>query len=372
MIVPTDFYEIRIYDHSGNFKFIPQNITRLEIHQRTNAAWNHMLEMRLSVEHPDITVIRSIQDDWFVRIYRLNPVSYVKELVYEGFNSTTVDQAQNTGDLIFTLYGYGFTQLLYRRIVLPDNNSAESVKTGPSETVFKGFVSDCMVSALDVDRNFPGAVIDTDLGRGDVITYSSRYTNLLTVCENIGAAGDLDWGIIGGTDLGTFIVKAQPLWGLDRRVGNTAGNTPMIFSLYHNNMTIPILSTNASEEKNFAYVGGDGSEEDRDIEPVSYGTAPTRNPWARKEAFVEGRQQSDLIQAGMSYLFDNRFKQTLNFDILPVSGAQWKVNWDLGDLITARYFDVSFEKQIVQIDVTVTSQSSAELQETIKIEMQDV
>lgn len=374
--VPTNLYEVRLYDNAGNFVMMPYNISRIEFHQRLNLPWNHQITIELAVDDPQVETLRQIEDDkdWFVLIFRTDPITQLRERVYEGWHITMVDQARITGDLIFNLYGSGYTQMLSRRVVVPPAGAKDSTYSGAAETVFKSFVSDAMVSPIDAARIFPGVTIDPDLGGGDVIDYNARYTNLQTVCENVANYGKLDFGVVGGATLGTYVVKAKELWGTDRRDINPYGNIPTIFSLAYGNMAIPILSINASDEKNFIYVGGEGEGEQRIIATVNDPAAIALSPWGRKEAFVEGREQdttTGLIAVGQAYLEDHRVVQSLSFDIRSVTGGQWMVDWELGDLITARYFDRTFQKKIIEVGVVVSGEASADLNEVFTVEMTD-
>lgn len=372
--VPTNLYEVRIYDHAGVFQIMPYNVTRIEFHQRLNLPWNHQITIELSVDDPQAAVLRTIQKDWFVCLYRIDPLNSLRRRVYEGLHITTVDQARVTGDLIFNLYGSGYTQLLQRRVVVPLTGQKDSVKTGPGETVLKSYVADAMITPIDVNRIFPGVALQPDAGEGLPVDYSARYTNLMTVCENVANAGKLDFGVMGSGILGEFIVKARALWGKDRRYGNLAGNIPTVFSLDYGNMAIPILSTNSSDEKNYIYVGGGGSEELRVIQPVTNPAAIAESPWGRKEAFIEGRQEdtdTGLIALGDAYLEANRVVEKFTFDIRSVAGGHWLVDWELGDLITARYFDKTFDKKIIEVGVVVSGEASADQNEVFTVEMED-
>ena len=373
--IPFNLYEVRFYDREKNFKFIPPNLSRIEYRQRLNAPWNHQITVEISKEHPQLNVLRSVEDDWFIRIFRLDPFTQIKTLVYSGLHVTTVDQARTSGDLIFNYYGSGFTQLLSRRVVLPDPGSDNSTKTGSAETVIKSFISDSMVSPYDTDRIFPGVTLELDTLSGDYVEHSTRYVNLLTVCETVANAGKVDFGIIEDSDIGELIVRVKPVWGKDRRVGNLAGNKPTFFNFLYGNMDIPIFTTNASDEKNYIYVGGAGSGEERIIMPVSDLLSTARSAWSRREFFVEARQQETdlaLVLLGEAELEARKLKKELNFDIIQNIGTRWLVDWELGDLITAKYFDYKADKKITEVGVVVSASESQETVERVFVEMEDV
>lgn len=373
--VPNDIYDIFIYDHTGDLLLILQRWSRLEYHQRTNAPWNHQITLEFGYDDPDLATLRGFEPDYMVVIYRTDPVTLVRTMVYEGFNTTVVDQVRANGGVIINLYGVGYTQLLQRRVVVPTTGEEYSTKSGKAETIIKSFVNESMIGTLDANRVFSGMSIASNNGLGEDVTYSARYINLLSVCETIAERGNLDFGIYGGANEGEFIFDARDVWGEDLREDNDEGNIPVIFSIENDNMLIPILSLNHSAEQNYAYVGGEGQGADRVIEEVANTPALTTSPWSRKEFFVESRQQSDesaLIAAGKVELEKRKAKQKLTFNIRQTDSSRWIRDWNLGDLISAKYYTYTFDRQISEVSGVVTSGQSAQAYEIITVEMKDL
>jgi len=346
----------------------------LRYQQRINAAWNHQITVECSSDDPLVTKIRSIKKDYFVVIYRTDPITFNKDLVYEGFNYTRVDQVNKAGDVIFNLYGAGYTSLLNRRIVIPPDGLEQNVKTGKAESVAKGFVYDCCIGSI-ADRQIQGLTIEYDSATGNLTTQSIRYINLLTVIENSCSDGDVDFGIVGSVPPGNFEFQVRPVWGTDHRIGNPDGNVPLVFDLKRNNMEIPIFSYNSSEEKNYIYIGGQNSGVDRIIKEVADPEAISDSPWGRKEMFDDARREDTddgLIASGNASLKEHEVQKTLSFNSRQTTGTRWLRNWKLGDLFNAVYFDETFEKQCTEVTVTVTSGGDAEATELVEMEMIDV
>lgn len=373
-MIPFELYSIYFHDHAGEVQFLAQDWTRLEYHQRINSSWNHQITLEFGADSPRITKYRDIQDDWMVRIFRIDPITLVRSLVYEGFNTTIVDQVRANGNIIINLYGVGYTDLLRRRLILPPDGETHNVKTGPAETVIKGFVGDSAVSPADSDRVLVGLGVETSSGAGKILTYEARYIILYSVCQTLAEDGNIDFGVIGSPTVGEFIFKARQIWGEDRREDNLVGNIPIIFSIDFDNMVIPILSLNSSAEQNFAYIGGSGPGVDRIIETAMNELAIARSPWGRKEVFVEARQQEDsqaLITAGLAELNRRKKEQKLTFNIQQTIQSRWMRDWFLGDLVTAKYYTYTFDKQVTEVGVVVTSGTSAQQPEVISVELTD-
>lgn len=364
---PLELYSIYFYNHAGETQFLVQDWTRLEYHQRINSSWNHQITLEFGADSLRIAKYRDIQDDWMVRIFRIDPITLEENLVYEGFNTTIVDQIKADGNIIINLYGVGYTDLLRRRVIEPLTGQSHNTKSGLAETVIKEYVADCMVSPVNTDRTFPGVTIEATGGFGSLVEYNARYIILYSVCQTLAEDGNIDFGIVGGTNVGEFIFRAYSIWGTDRRA-------TVIFSIENDNMVIPILSLNSSSEQNFAYVGGSGEETERIIVTTSNPTAIARSPWGRKEVFVEARQQSDtqaLITMGQNELNQRKKEQKLTFNVQQTVQSRWLQDWFLGDLVTANYYTYSFDKQITEIGVVVTSGQTAQQPEVISVELTD-
>lgn len=372
--IPSELYEVRLYNQAGELQSLLRELTWLNFSQRINAAWNHQITLEMGSDSPTADLLRTIQKDWFIIIYRVCPFTGVKDKVYEGFNQTVVDQARIGGDLIFNLYGTGYTQLLSRRVIIPITGLEHDTRTGVGSDVMKGYVDACCIAPIDTKRIVPGLVNGYG-SYGSITTQQIRYINLLSVLENISEDTSIDFGIVGSDPPGSFTFTTKAIWGLDRRINNTDGNVPMLFDQDHNNMEIPILSRNYSEEKNYIYIGGSGVGTEREVVEVDDPTLIAESPWGRKEAFDDARQEdeTDGVRAsGQAYLKDNAPKITLNFNVRQTANSRWLRDWGLGDLINARYFTYLFDKQITEVDVTVTPAQESGMIEVINVEMEDV
>lgn len=402
--IPADLYDIRIYDHDGHLWRVLRGWDRLEFSQRLNDPWNHSIQLTVSPDNPLGEELRSMPMDYFVLIYRYDPIVQSNDLVYEGFNATVSEQTQLDGNIFFNLYGGGYTKLLDRRLVLPPPGSENNDKKGYGETIIKDYVYECCVKPtgllattteeereagssdnnktiqdrletifVDNARAFPGFNIIPTSGRGAVSEYSARFTNLDSVIKAICEDADLDYGVTGSVPPGEFWFDCRPNWGLDRTVGNTDGNQPAIFSLELGNMLIPILSTNHRHEKNYFYAGGSGQGELRQILQFSNSVAIAESPWGRSELFVNASSEdtnAGLIAACREAEGKRGAKYEMEFDVRLTQGIRWPRDWGLGDLVTAYYRGLRFDKKIKEIQVVIAA--SQQQPEQITLEFEEV
>lgn len=381
MLIPQDTYEIIMYDHNAVPYMYLQRWDRLEYHQRVNAPWNSVITFRLGYNDPYINDLMEVEEDHVIFIYRIDPITKNKERVYEGVHSTTTIQSGKMGQVIINFYSQGFTALLARRIVVPPDGQ-ESVSVRSNADINMATLLIYAASGIDDPARALAPLSSAMLfpiGHvfGDIVEYDARYVNLLSAFETLAEAGGVRFGVTCPTFLSapTYLqVEARRLWGLDRRINSTQTENKMFFNYESGNMEIPIYSKNYSEEKNVAYVGGQGVGANRRILQL-IGTTSTRHHWARKEAFTDARggdNDEKLLTEGLAYLSKNMAKNTLTFNVRQVPGSLWPLNWGLGDVLTAKYRDTLFEKEIREVVVTVTGGSTAQQVEIVAAEMEDV
>lgn len=385
------------------------NWDRLEFSQRVNEPWNHSVQFRLDAHDPRVEALRELKRDFFVVIYRDDPVTGLRHQVYEGLHATSTEQVMMTGDIFFNIYGGGFTKLLERRVVIPLYGEDNVTKLGPIETIAKAFVYENMVAPatlylthviptivteednkevgdleveeiyqfqIDPDRILPGLSVAPDQGRGEEVEVSANYIQLETVIKNC-VGETYRFGIVRGSKLGKFVFDVRPIWGTDRRRNNPEGNPPAVFEMARENMALPIFSINHRLEKNYIYVGGEGSGKERVIVTVVDDSAVNESPWWRTEAFTsvstaDGSSLQLLTTGGREYLNKNKAKITLTFDVRQSTNSRWLRDWFLGDLVTTHYAGRDFDQEIKEISVIVTGGEAAQTTETVAVQMEQI
>lgn len=369
-------YDIYFYNTAGTRVLLLDNYEYLEFSQKVNDSWYHMIRIEYAPEDSRIDFFRdTLTRDFIIEIYRTDPQLNTKELVYEGFHRTIVDQIKQNGVVVITMYGTGYTNLIKRRVGVPPAGQEHDSKSGVAETVMKDFIRDHMVSPTDSDRICPGLSIESDAGLGENAAYNSRYINLFTIISRLSEQGLVDFGITRDTTVGTFIFQVRELWGTDRRIGNADGNVPTIFDIYLHNMSIPIFTINGKEEINHVYVGGQNQGVDREIIELQDADAILVSPWNRHEAFVDARSEdtAGLTTRGEAYLEEHRVKSDLTFNITETDGTRWLRDWELGDIVSARYGDTVFTKKITKVSVVVSAGKTGQsIIEVIDVEMENV
>lgn len=370
-------YDIYFYSHDGTRVLLVDNYAYMEFAQKLSDSWFFTLRLEFAPEDDRLDFYRdTLTRDYLIEIYRVDAQLNTRALVFEGFHRTLVDQIKQDGSVIITLYGTGYTNLFKRRIVIPDAGQENSVKSGVAETAMKAFVNEQAISPVDSNRIITGLTNEVDSGAGANAEYSARYTNLYTVVERLAQQGEVDFGIVKGATIGTFLFRVKALWGTDRRIGNADGNAPTLFDVTLNNMSIPIFTLNGNDEINYVYVGGQGQGAARTIQEDSDPAAILVSPWNRYEDFVDARNEANpdgLTTRGQAQLDDHTVRSDLNFNLEETDGTRWLRDWALGDLVSARYGDTLFEKKIIKVSVVVSAgRTGKSVIEVINAELENV
>lgn len=373
----ADLYEVYAHDPTGQKKIVLQGWEYFEFTQRINSAWNHNMRYGISYEDKEGQVLaeflrETVDVDWIIRAFRTDPVTDERVLVYEGLNRTIVDQVKADGTILVNLYGVGYTELLSRRVVVPPTGYESSDKIGNAETLIKAYVNDQAVNPADADRIIPGLSIEPDGSFGRLTSYSALYTNLLSVVSKIATDGEIEFGVVGGVTPGTFALRVLPAWGLDKSTNNLNGVNPVQFDVAAGNMDIPIFSRNRSDERNVVYAGGRGEGINRRF-LETHNINLNDSPLNRREGFLDlrnARSDSDLSTASMDYLDKYEAQQKLTFNIIQTESVRWLEHWSLGDIVTSKYFNRTFDQRIKSVTVRIGTGSGQGQREFIEPELE--
>jgi len=260
-------------------------------------------------------------------------------LVFEDGNIGLVnyinDEEKQKGEKIaekFQVKGVLGLSLLNNRIAVPPSESEYDSLTNNVESISKHYIDSNFVNPADTNRVMPNFEIATDDGLGDEIYYQMRY----------GAVGDEMCALAEGYNLGHNIYFDKSLKklvydmyeGVDRS-NSQSENRRVVFS-----KELGVLSTQGykmSKKKyaNYGIVGGSGSGVDRVIQEVGTATG-----WNRKEIFIDAKNySSDNLEARGEEVLE-KYKVSKSFPVVINSTAgsstEYKVKWNLGDIITIK------------------------------------
>lgn len=196
--------------------------------------------------------------------------------------------------LMITASGRFAKSLLDRRLIynLSGNTITPVISSGNLETAVRNLVNISIVNPTDSNRQISYIKLGEVFGITDVIVSESgqdadkqtSYQNLLDYTDKLlhqyqcgarmrmGAQNNLLYEVYKGAD---------------RSVGNTSGNSPIIFSQEFDNLLSSNFSTSDQNLKNWALIGGEGEGIAR-----FYTTIGSTSGDARREVFINASDQS--------------------------------------------------------------------------------
>jgi len=333
-------WELRLFDQDGG-------------RVATFAAWPDLV-VKLRRNKPATYALRLSGDDVRAPLFELdgilegwwhdtdNGIAWRRE-----FTAWTVDKHRWTdskGARHFVSSGFGLVDLLRRDIIDAAAGSAETRKSGLGETVIKDFVDEQSGPGAGA-RARPGLIIEADHSPALGTTWKGQRTNkyVLEVIQEIAEATGIQFGI-ERTDTYEFEFRCwEP----------TDVRGTVIFSEERQNMGQPDVQERTSQSVTNVKVSGEGQGDLRETLYLVDAAAAALSPQNRREAAVDARDQEtdDEYEArGQKALDANKATQQFAFAVKQSVNALYGEHYELGDLVTARYDGVDYDRRIEGID----------------------
>ncbi len=244
-----------------------------------------------------------------------------------------------------TVKGRDIKSIIERRVTVPPNGEAYDKYKGNVESVIKHYVDVCCVNPADINRRIPNLIIAPNKNRGSIISWESRYKNLMSETESISRTGEIGWFIYLDPKTKKFIFDIEV--GVNRAATQSV-NSRVIFSSEFNNITNAVHTTNSVNYKNIAYVGGQGEGVEREIKEVKKNDAIGLD---RREVFIDGRDISDaenIESRGLAKL--SQFDNIINTESTIINkNLLYERDWNLGDIVTVKSKETNEDLRITEV-----------------------
>ena len=262
-----------------------------------------------------------------------------------------------------TIEAYDFCDLLRRRIVAYAAGNSYTHKLDVADDLMKAVVIENFgVAALDADRDISAYVsVQADTSGGPIIGDDIQHENVLDVLQNFSNAAweegirvlfDMVYMSITKVEFRTYIGHR----GIDH---STTGDNTAIISLENGNLSTPNLVEDYSQEKNYAYAGGQGDNDLQALEEYGDTTRITRSPYNRCETYEDAGNTTDatiLASVAKSAVAAGKPVLRLTGKIVDTPGFRYGLNYRYGDLVTAQYKGQIFNCRVSAIHVTVDNE----------------
>lgn len=256
--------------------------------------------------------------------------------------------------------GYFCEELLNDRVIDTQQNLS-----GKPEAIGRALVTKYFINPTDAGRCFPEIKLGSVRNLGTSVAVTATGDNVGDKLFEVEKTQELSHKLVYNYLENTLSFE---VWqGKDRTDAQTV-NSWAIFSDSFYNVKNAQYNRDSSAYKNFAYVAGEGEGSARVIVTVDLRTDPEEE---RRELYVDARDLQStymddagtehqysateyrgmLLQRGLEKLAEYNVLEKVNSDVDPNANLIYGEDFDLGDLCTYRYTDVSIEctKRITEI-----------------------
>lgn len=331
-------------------------------------ALNDVGSFSLTVDSSDDTAQYFGLTDMVVNIWRKNTPHGVYELdaSYLTRFFSRLEEDDNEEYVIFA--GVSLEHFLTRRVIVPDDDPVNAggfvTRTGSGDEVMRDFVLyQCIAPQVNAGRIIQGLTAAAVSGAFDTAFQRRSYDNLMDIIKEIAQQSIVDFEIVYTgdfeTETMTFEFRAGTI-GTDRtRTNNYPTGAFIQFDPRRGNMSSPMIIVDRKDEATYAYVAGQGLEDERVIFPVISNLALPASKWNRIEILTDARNNEEgdvdgYLSAGVDALNDKKVKTSFAFQPdLNAPDTLVNVDWFLGDRITAQYASYSEDLRITRITFDV-------------------
>ena len=306
--------EIRVYSRDLRFQGVSEN--------QTSVIWT-----RKYFETGEFEIHTPITPD-NVRLYQMGNIVWLQGAVEAGIIEDLIYEETPTINAI-TVKGRFLESYMDRRIIHTTVN-------------FTGKTEVAMRQLLDgIEYALPNVELGTLQGFNETVSFQCTWKNLLSFESKLAMASNL--GFRFRPDFNARKIYFDVYKGLDRtRSQHSRSFTE--FSDEFDNLNSASYSINDQLERTVAYVAGEGEGSERRVVIVG---DTTGTGYDRRELFVDAKDISSeditdaeyvaaLTQRGIEKLNENMMSNSLECVTVPQGNFDYKVNYDLGDVVTTR------------------------------------
>src|SRR3990167_1800103 len=364
--MPHTQYQVRVYSPTtGNLLAALTNWHFLELNREVNNFSSSVLSLNLND-----AAVQHFLTDTIIEIWRRNENSswYIEDTLFHRTGSKEITEQ---GIEIFISYGRGLLDLLHRRVLLYYANLAQTLKSGPGETVIKEFVNENCGSLATIANGrlkvgiTLGLALEPDLARGTSWAGARAWQNVLEIIQEIAKVTSVDFDIIR-TGSRVFEFRCYyPQRGVDR-------SASLLFSPRFGNMTNIFYTQSRAEEVTSVAVLGEGEESSRNVIIMS-SNAIIDSPWNDIETTIDARNQPTITEMqsnSREQLEASKKAENFTFDVIQTDARRYgepdeywlgdivKIDTGLGPILT---------KKLSKVQLVVS-----EGNETVDLEFSDV
>ena len=341
---------IRIFDTTSLFNL------------RYSRAYNGIGTCAFTLAFDDVTDAMLNRTDMLIEVQRTSPITG-KLIVEENYLARNWHRFRENNQERYVIGALSLNHLIARRIIVPDDDPDEaggySTKSGACDTVLFQYANQQMGAACgSAERRIPGLTVAGVAGTAPNIGLRLAYDNLFQVFQVNAKQAGIDFQITRTNGV-EFELNIGYLT-TDRTEATNFPNAPMVLlDPRRGNLSDPSLMRDRKNEANFVFMRGKGQGSSRYTLPYGNNEAIAASPFNRIEIVADARNTEKGDSLGILTEAQNVLKerqQQISFSYNPEgteAGNVYRLNWDVGDLITATWGDDTARFRITGIEITL-------------------
>ena len=284
-------------------------------------------------------------------------IIYRKDDLEGGIINHIEYTVSDKGEKLLAITGNLITSYLSRRI-----NWGTVNYSGRVDLLMQKIVTDNCISPSNSNRIIPLLEI-VDTNYTDTINIQDSYSNLTDLLTDIASAKDFGYRVRIDTRDGERYLIFEAYKGIDRSI-NQSNISPTIFSLNMENILTENYIKDSKDYKNVALVAGEGEGTDRKLVSINdskeldrfemYVDARDLQQTSNDETLTDTEYENVLIQRGIEKLAECEKIETFEGTINTNANNIYKVDYDLGDIVTIvdKDLGIKLDTRITEIEET--------------------
>ncbi|MGD8500734.1 MAG: hypothetical protein PVJ86_08810 [Phycisphaerales bacterium] len=272
------------------------------------------------------------------------------------------------GQETIAVSGVGPNDLLRRRIVAAYASSTQASKNDYADDMMKEVVTEAFADGVEPTpdagtRVVTGFTIQADLSNGPTLSKSFAFGRLLWPSGGGALAEIAKASREAGTEVFFDVVVSSVSGSSIAFEFRTYTGQPgmdvsdqVVFDQQRGNLKDPFLEFDYRDEVNYVYGGGRGQGAARNVQQAYDAGRYSVSRWNRCEGFANATNQTtddSVREAARAMLELGRPKRYFGGIPVDTRGTRFGVDWDFGDLVTARYRGEEFTMIVRVVTLSV-------------------
>lgn len=312
------------------------------------------------------------RDDWptifsldsFIQVQRTSPITGALQ-TEETYLTRLTHHYREGNEEKFIIGGLSLNHLLARRLIDPADDplsaAGYSTKAGTADDILVAYANEQCGSVASAVRQFPNFSVAPSGSVGTPAGRRLRYENLLDVFQDVANQSNVDF-ITTRLNGNTLRLTVAPI-GTDKTRTRNYPFAPFVeLNPQRGNLSDPSLLFDRKQEQNFVYALAAGPGDRRIVTRVA-GDGTGDSPYNRIEFTTDVRNaergdNTTVRTSAFAALFDKAAKKEFTFRPTGTEpGATYRVDYDIGDVVTCTFGDESFDLRIRGVEINLTFNS---------------